>query len=346
MTTSPPILPSTSRAGSLDDLIAINSEIAALARAGIPLELGLRSFAGGLSTRLGRLADRIADRLTRGELLASAIEAEGSTQYPVYSAVISAGIQSGQLPEALESVARSAELVKDTRQHLRLAMVYPAAVTILGYFLFTAFVFIVVPKYIAVANDFGFRQEPLFQFLGWVHSTAPVWWWLAPVAMISLLILSRLIFRGSLNPFQLGSLLKRAQFAELLQIQVAHGLPIGPAFRRAAEGTGDLRLCSIADRVCENMDRGVSFSKAVTDEKQLPPLMSWMLATGATQGTLAKSLGLIRDSCHRRVVRRSHFLKVWVPSLVTLVVGGTVTLLYSLMLFMPLRAFWEGIMRE
>ncbi|MBS0204825.1 MAG: type II secretion system F family protein [Planctomycetes bacterium] len=342
--TNPPLI--NPAPATLEDLIAINREIAALARAGIPLELGLRSFAGGLSSRLGRLADRIADRLTRGESLAAAIEAEGSGLYPVYSAVISAGIQSGQLPEALESVARSAELVKDTRQHLRLSMIYPAAVCVLGFVLFTGFAGLIIPRYLAAADEFGFGGDPMFRFLRRVDAAAPIWIWLTPVLVVAVLIISKLFFRGSLNPFELGYLLRRAQFAELLQIQVAHGLPIGPSFRRAAEGTGDDRLCQIADHVCADMERGVSFSKAVTDEKRLPPLMSWMLATGATQGTLAKSLGLIRDSCHRRVARRSHFLRVWLPALITVVVGGGVTLLYSLIMFLPLRAFWEGIMRE
>lgn len=333
---------------SLDDLIAINREIAALARSGIPLELGLRSFAGGLRSRLSRLANRIADRLTEGQSLAMAIQMEGGKDYPVYAAVISAGLQSGQLPEALEAVAASAELVQSLRRQLALSMIYPMLVCALGFILLAGFVNIIVPRYLRSAEDFGFRQETVFRVLDQLHATQHIWIWAVPLFCLALLFggiaLSRR--RPMSAPLLLGSLLSRARFADLLQIQVARGLPLGPSFQRAAIGSGDRRLCAAADSVRRDMEAGLEFSAAIANVAAIPPVMRWMLATGARQGTLPKTLELMRDSWFRRAVRRGRFAKVWLPAFMTCVIGGTVTLMYGVLFFLPLRAFWDGIMRE
>lgn len=331
----------------LNDLIAINREVAAMVRAGIPLEMGLRTVAGGLSNRLSRLADRIADRLGQGQSLPDAIELEASRESPVYAAVISAGLQSGQLPDALESVASSAELIRDTRSHVARAMVYPAVVIVLAYLLFAAIVWYVSPRYVETAEAFGFAHLRVFEIMTQIRDAEPIWFWLVPLIGLATAVILRFCFRSSaLNPFFLARLLGRAQFAELLKIQLAHGLPIGPAFRRAAAGSGDSSLRRAAESVCSNVENGVPFSKAISDSRGLPPLMTWMLATGASQGTLPASLTLIADSCRRQAARRAYYLKVWLPVLVTFVVGGSVVLIYGLMNFIPLVTFWDGLMLE
>ena len=74
--------------------------------------------------------------------------------------------------------------------------------------------------------------------------------------------------------------------------------------------------------------------------------MGWMIATGARQGTLPRSLEMVRDACRRRADRQAQFLRVWLPALITFGLGGTVALVYGLLNFIPLRAFWQGLMIE
>jgi general secretion pathway protein F len=332
----------------LEDLIAINREIAALVRAGIPLELGLRTFAGGLSSRLGRLADRIADRLSHGESPTSAFRMEGGSAFPVYSAVIDAGLQSGHLPEVLEAVAKSAEVLQETRRQLQMALIYPIIVCLFGYALLLFFISEIVPRYLRSVRDFGFEDDPVFRFLSFVHDTSSIWVWGIPCAIVVLFLISRfwLRRRGLFRSFTLGQILSRAQFADLLQIQIAHGLPIADAFRRAADGAGDRRLKRLADTVCPQLEQGVPLADAISEARSLPPIMRWMLSTGARQGTLARSLELMRDSFRRRAERQSQFLKIWIPSIFTLLIGGGFGLMYGLLFFLPMRALWQGLMRE
>ena len=115
-----------SHAPRLDDLILLNREIAALVKAGVPLELGLRGLAGSVGTRLGQLSERLSKRLAMGQSLPDALAEEGPAVSPVYTAVMEAGLASGRLPEALESMAVSGQVLQETRRRVWLAILYPA----------------------------------------------------------------------------------------------------------------------------------------------------------------------------------------------------------------------------
>lgn len=329
----------------IEDLVAINREIAALIRARIPLELGLKTFAFNLPSRLGRLAGRIAEHLSRGESPSTAFQLEAAPHFPVYAAVIDAGLESGRLPDVLEAVASSAEIVEDTRRNVQLGLIYPAIVCVLGYLLLLFLVGIAIPRYLASAAEFGFEHDVVFEVMRTVYATSDVWWWGIPLATVAVIVLLRLI-RPGLRFSSLHQLLQRAKFAELLQIQIEHGLPLVPSLQRAAAGSGDSRLETMAHRLSEDLTSGTPFSKAIAQARELPPMMRWMIATGAEQGSLVRSLGLLRDSFYRRALRRSYLAKTWIPAAVTIVVGGGFALTYGVLCFIPLRAFWIGLMHE
>ena len=76
---------------TIDQLLALNEEIAALVRAGVPLERGLVVAGRDLRGRLGRIATALSRRLSRGESLPEALEGEGQSIPPLYRAVVEAG---------------------------------------------------------------------------------------------------------------------------------------------------------------------------------------------------------------------------------------------------------------
>ena len=61
---------------TVDELLALNDEIAALVRAGVPLERGLADLGGDMPGRLGALATRLVD-----EVLAAGPEKVGAAFY-------------------------------------------------------------------------------------------------------------------------------------------------------------------------------------------------------------------------------------------------------------------------
>lgn len=340
----------------LDDLIALNHEIAALVRAGIPLELGLRGLTGSVASQLGTLAERLADRLSNGLSLAAALEQEGPAVSPVYTAVIGAGLQSGRLAEALDSLTLSAQVEQDARQRVALALVYPSIVAVIGYALFVLFVMVVAPQYLATAEMFRFPDSLVFRVLRVLHTTVPIWGWLIPsMALLTFVVL--LLLRGR----RAGTLmmwswvpgvasihrsLNWAQFVELLRLQVSHGLPLELSLRRAGDATDDRRLRAAVTLIGDELQQGGSLAEALPRAKALPPLMRWILATSEQQGTLTETLPMLAESYRRRALQRAALFKFWLPVLTTVFISGAIVLIYGLLFFVPLRELWEGLMQE
>ena len=340
----------------LDDLIALNREIVALVKAGIPLELGLRGLGGSVANRLSGLSHRLADRLSNGLSLPEALEQEGPAVSPIYTAVVGAGLQSGQLGEALESLTLSAQVEQDARQRIALSLIYPALVVMIGHVLFVMFVLTVTPAYLSMAEMFRFPNCIAFDVLHVLYDSVPLWGVLVPVALVSVLIAVTLLRgrrAGSLLAWRLvpgaasvHRYLNWSQFVEMLRLQVAHGLPLGTAFRRAGEATDNGRLRVAATRISADLQRGASLSEALPRARALPPLMRWMLATSEQQGTLTQTLDLLSVSYRRRALQRAALFKFWLPVLTTVFVSGAIVLVYSLLFFIPLRALWTGLMNE
>ena len=112
---------------TLDHLIALNDEIAALVRTGLPLERGLREVGGDFHGRLGRAMTVLAERMSRGESLPEALTAERERLPRIYRAVVEAGLRAGRLAAALEGLTGFVRAYLDSRQAIGLATLLSAA---------------------------------------------------------------------------------------------------------------------------------------------------------------------------------------------------------------------------
>ena len=135
------------RAATLDDLAALNREMAALVAAGLPLEEGLRQVARDYRGDVGPLAAQLAEGVAAGQSLDAAIAAQGDAFPPIYRAVVLAGLKSGHLAAALEGYAESAARVAALRRTVGQAAVYPLLVVIIAWLMFLATVCLVIPAY-------------------------------------------------------------------------------------------------------------------------------------------------------------------------------------------------------
>ncbi len=158
--------PSGGRGGavSVDQLIALNDEILALVRAGLPLERGLRDAGRDLGGRLRLVTEALSDRMARGESLSQALAAESDRIPKLYRAVVEAGSRAGRLSVALEGLSAYARGYVEMRQAIGLAMLYPMVVVMLAYGLF-------VGLSVCTSPPGSFRSSNRSAFRSWVFST-------------------------------------------------------------------------------------------------------------------------------------------------------------------------------
>ena len=130
---------------TLDQLVALCDEIAALARAGVPLDRGLVALARELPGRLGTVAGDIGQRLAAGESLEQIVGQSDAQFPPAFRAVIAAGQRSGQLPAAVQDVARTARRLSQLRTTLSAVLIYPLLVLLVAWLLFEFTILKIVP---------------------------------------------------------------------------------------------------------------------------------------------------------------------------------------------------------
>ena len=135
---------------------------------------------------------------------------------------------------------------------------------------------------------------------------------------------------------------RAAGFAEILALLVEHQTPLTEAVVLAAESSGDPRLTLAAKQLAAEIGAGIAsgaHEQSAAGRPQglvdIPPLLRWLIATGGNQATFAAALRDAADTYRRRAIRRADWLRLYLPMLLTLGIGGTVVVLYALSLFVP-----------
>src|SRR5205814_6446812 len=81
-----------------DDLIALNEEIAGMARAGLPLDRGLAALAKEMGRgRLQQVTAALAQALRAGQTLPQALERQAGRVPPFYAGLVAAGVRTGRI---------------------------------------------------------------------------------------------------------------------------------------------------------------------------------------------------------------------------------------------------------
>ena len=130
-----------------------------------------------------------------------------------------------------------------------------------------------------------------------------------------------------------------ANYADLLALLLAHGMPLPEAIVLCAEASGDRGLMRDSQTVVEAIERGDGIPDAFHERSHFPPLLRWLLATGARQGDLPAALKHLAQVYRRRAAHEAEKVRVLLPTLLLCAIGASATFVYALTLFLPWTAF-------
>lgn len=334
---------------SLDDLIVLNDEIAAMVRAGVPLDQGLLATGHDMPGKLGALTTAVAVEIGRGATLREAIESDRTPLPAIYRAVVDAGLRSGRLAAALESVAGFLRRLAESRREITAALVYPVLVVIVawcvGFFVFTH----VMPMMHATLTNLTFGRSPLTR---WLPAVSQAWYW-AGVVPIALVLLAAWVWRcsGRATLMQdrasaallgwmpwMGRMIRMtrvAAFTDVLALLVENEVPLEQGVVLAAESTGQPRLIESARSLAARLSMGEPPDAQRLRELAIPPMLGWMIASGLRHGALLAALRHAAKTYHRRAEHAAEVARIFLPVLFTLVIGGLAVLIAGLGLFLP-----------
>jgi len=279
-----------------DDLIFFNDQLASLAQAGIALDEGLAQLARDLeSSSLKRWILGLVEDLRRGIPLDQAITAREQGLPILYSRVIRAGVESGDLPATLLNLNQHLRLAGEARQVFWELASYPMLVAALALTLVSAFFLLLVPPFVDIFRDFGAQLPAITMLLLNIAEHYPAIMIVAGAVLVLIVLLWRSLrfSRGGrivrerilLGLPLVGSLMRSsliARFMRMVSNAVGTGLPLPEALRLSAEATGSGLLMRDADRVAAEVERGESVFVAVQSARLIPPLFGFavQVATG------------------------------------------------------------------
>jgi general secretion pathway protein F len=343
-------IPAALPAISLEELIALNEEMAALVRAGVPLEQGLAGLEGQWRGRLGRISRVLGQRIERGESLSTILQQEPGVFPPVYRAAIEAGMKCGRLGAALEAVASSARRLLEIRRMVAGGVLYPVIVLLAAWGVFIFFVVNVAPGMTAMFREFALHCVAAMAEIASLGRYAQYWGPGVPLVLLVLLFLWFFLIgrAGTLQPRRADWLLaglpwiggafrcfRVATFTDVLSLLVENRVPLPEAMRLASEAVGDPRLTRFADAWAAGLTRGEPPDSAQAEAAGLFPLLSWIMATGHRQLALAPALRRTAEMYYRRGASQAEAARIFLPVLLTLGVAGTATLAAGLLLLGP-----------
>jgi general secretion pathway protein F len=328
---------------TLADFILINEEIAAVVKARLPLETYLACMGGDLPGKSGELATRIGRRMEGGESLAAAIDAECRALPSAYRAAIIAGIESGDLGAAIESLVDAASRLDQLRRVTGLALLYPLMVIVVACLLFGLVLAVVIPQFdwltttyfgplTALAHSTWAAKSIAFALPAVVVVFFMIWWWRSSRVASALASLPGI--------HRVDRLSQAATFAEMLRLLVERGLPLDRALLISADAVTDSKMRSAATQLAARARHGeiiVPSSGELQEAERsgIPLLVRLALNHAADRRLMSAGLDEAATQYRERAIRAAEWYSEYAPILLTLVIGGAVTLAFTLMIIWP-----------
>jgi type II secretory pathway component PulF len=339
---------------TLDQLAALSDELAALARAGVPLDRGLRELAHDMPGRLGKMAAHISQRLEAGQPLEQIVAELGLTLPPAYRAVVVAGARAGRLSAALEGISHTARRIGQLRSSIYLSLVYPLVVLVLVWVLGLAVMIRVAPVMAAMLIEFdagGPHIVALLQAIGrnafWIGPSLPllfaawmIWAWIRSGQIAAGTDLHPLLAAGAVGTLaRMQRASRLASLADMLSLLLNHSVPLDEAVELASAAVGSRAAARGGSQLAEQLRRGELIRDVPAG---FPPLLAWTIASGQSQRELVRSLARTAETYRDEVFRRGQWLSMYVPLIATLLLCGGAVFAYAVLTLGP----WILIMRR
>ncbi|MGK6310050.1 type II secretion system inner membrane protein GspF [Variovorax sp. DT-64] len=324
-------------------------QLAGLVSSGLPLERALTALTDEAETEEQRnLVASLRADVNAGSPFGRTLSQHPREFSPIYTAVISAGEQTGNLGLVLERLADDLEQRQALQQKLVGAALYPAIVTLVAIVIVVFLVSYVVPQ---VANVFAGtkRALPILTVImlalsdfvrnyGWLMLGAIV-----VMAIGARMALARAAFRERFDAAWLelplvGRLSRgynAARFASTLAMLATAGVPILRALQAASETLGNRAMRADALDALVLVREGAPLASALAQKKRFPGIVSMFARLGEQTGTLPLMLQRAATQLGAEVQRRAmHLATILEPLLI--VAMGAVVMLIVLAVLMPI----------
>jgi len=329
------------------DIVIFTRQLSTLIDADMPLAEGLRTLARQFEKpTLRKIISEISDAVEGGSALSNALAAHPTLFSSFYVKLVQSGEVSGKLHETLLYLADHLEKSQEINSKIKGALAYPAFVVFALIVVTGIMVVYVLPQLLTIFKDVGVQNLPLTTrmliwitnfvnnylyylfalvfgsiFLGWRYAQTPE----------GKAVLDNIYLKMP----ALGTVVRNlylARISESLSTLIKSGIPILDVIHITSDLVGNVNYQRILLDAEESVRGGGSMSDVFSKYKEVPPLMSSMVAIGEKTGKLDFMLGHISKFYKSESDSTIDSIATLIEPILVLVLGVAVAILVSAIL--------------
>lgn len=322
-----------------DDLIQTCIHLEQLDRAGVPLLESLTDVREASdSPRLQNILAEVVRNVSEGMFLSKALELHPKIFTPVFTGVIAAGEQSGNLSDAFGHLAHHLKWQSEITQKIKKATRYPAFMLCMVMGVVLMMMLFVVPQVteflISTTGELPLVTKALIGTSNFVQS----YWWVVVSAPVLLVVIAKLALRYSeaaayqfdalkLRLPAVGPVLKKialSRFSHFFSLTFQSGIDILSCIETGQRVVANRALAESLRIARENVQGGSSLSAALESTGQFPHLVVRMFKVGEDSGKLGEALDNIGYFYDREVDNSVQTMIGMMEPALTVLIGGIV----------------------
>src|SRR3989344_3945205 len=329
------------------DIVIFTRQLSTLIDADMPIAEGLRTLARQFEKpTFKKIVSEISDAVEGGSALSSALAVHPKLFSSFYVKLVQSGEVSGKLHETLLYLADHLERSQEINSKIRGALAYPAFVVFALIVVTGIMVIYVLPQLITIFEDVGVSDLPITtRILIWVTNFVNNYiYYLFTLLFGSLLMGWRYIKTPNgkavfdnikISMPALGTVVRNlylARISESLSTLIKSGIPILDVIHITSDLVGNVNFQKILLDAEESVRGGGNISDVFLRYKEIPPLMSSMVAIGEKTGKLDFMLGHISKFYKSESDNTIDNIATLIEPILVLVLGVAVAVLVSAIL--------------
>ena len=336
-----PAIPETVRRLPIAQLFLFTEQLSHLLSAGMTLDEALGILVRRLQQpKLKSLSRSLHQGLVDGRSLSQAMRDFPKIFSPLYVNMVSAGEASGALSQILRRLVAHIADIKSLRDRVKQALLYPAALVLVGIALIIVFMTVMVPQLTNFLKTTGQKLPPATQILINTNSLLTHYWWVALLAAGGLFSLWKIATRTPegrcawdrfLWNFPGFSRIPRyrfyAQFARTLATLSENGVTLLKSLSLLEDIADNAFVRMQMVEVRKAVMDGAGLSNALRQAALFPDLFLDMMAVGEQTGHFSETMAMVADVHERELDKQVQFVSTLVPLLVIIVIATLVGLM-------------------
>lgn len=285
-------------------LLQLTSELVDLLSAGMTIGSALHALAqrhtGGAQDVI---VPALRDDIVGGASLSAAM-AKWPDSFPeLYVSMVKVGEASGQLPTVLSQLAAHYERMQGVREKVRMALVYPTIVFVVGLGAIIFMMVAVIPQFTKMFEELGGTLPLSTRALIGMSKALLQWGWLMLLGVVGGIFAFRAFLRTpagkdwkdrvSLKIPAVGAIVKAgafSNFARTLSTLLTNGVQMFPALAIVENTVGNGVVAAAVREARDRVADGSSLSRPLAQTGVFPRMLTDMLAVGEETGDMATAL--------------------------------------------------------